>query len=103
MSAFHQKAIYRSIYILKKNKNILLLSSLHQDESVDENTGKAEMILDYNLTKLEVDTVDTLRATYDCVRNTIRWPIVIFYTLLNTVGINSVALYQCNNPEIPLI
>lgn len=84
-------------YVAKKNKNVLLVSSLHHDDCVDEASGKPEMILTYNDTKGGVDTVDKLCASYDCARNTRRWPMVVFYSMLNVAGINSMVLFSLNN------
>lgn len=39
--------------ISKKNKYVLLLSSLDQDDKIDQNSSKPEVILDYNSTKGE--------------------------------------------------
>lgn len=86
-------------YIPKKNKNVLLLSSLHRDGNVDPATGKPEIILDYNSTKGGVDCVDKLCASYNCARNTRRWPVVVFYSLLNVAGINTMIIFSANNPE----
>ena len=57
------------------------------------------MIVDYNSTKGGVDTVDKLCAGYDVARNTRRWPMVIFYALLNVAGINSMVIYHCHNEK----
>lgn len=87
--------------IPKKNKNILFALSMHFDDAIDETTGeavKAEIITFYNLTKGGVDTLDQLRATYDVARNTRRWPMVIFYSLLNVAGMNSQIIYINNDP-----
>lgn len=99
MFAFH-KDITLVSYIPKQSKNVLLVSSTHHDDNVDQETGKPEMILDYNATKGGVDTLDKLCATYDCARNTRRWPMVIFYSILNVAGINSMVLYFANNTDI---
>lgn len=55
------------------------------------------MIMDYNETKGGVDTLDKMCAAYDCARNTRRWPMVIFYSMLNIAGVNSMVLYNLQN------
>ncbi|CAG9828735.1 unnamed protein product [Diabrotica balteata] len=45
-------------YIPKRNKNVLLLFSLHHDDKIDVDFMKPEMILDYNSTKGRVETED---------------------------------------------
>lgn len=90
-------------YVPKKKKNVILLSSLHHDNTIDEDSGdlrKPEIITAYNSTKGGVDVVDQLCANYNCARSTRRWPMVIFYALLNVGGINSMVLYAVNNPNI---
>ncbi|XP_067132199.1 piggyBac transposable element-derived protein 4-like [Centruroides vittatus] len=86
-------------YVPKKNKNVLLLSSMHHSGSIDQQTGslqKPEIITFYNMTKGGVDTVDQLTGTYNCARTTRRWPMIIFYCMLNIAGINSQIIHQSN-------
>nr|XP_023026647.1 piggyBac transposable element-derived protein 4-like [Leptinotarsa decemlineata] len=71
MFAFQKNATLVS-YIPKKNKNILLVSGIHFDDKIDENTNKPEIIIDYNQTKGGVDCVDKLCAAYDVSRNSRR-------------------------------
>lgn len=85
-------------YVPKKGKNVLLISSMHSDDAVDSESGKPQMILDYNATKSGVDVVDKLCATYNVARNVRRWPMVIFFALLNVAGINSEVIHISNNP-----
>ncbi|KAJ8941987.1 hypothetical protein NQ314_010211 [Rhamnusium bicolor] len=49
----------------------------------NECTLKPEMVTEYNKVKGGVDVIDKLVSSYDCARNTRRWPMVIFYTMLN--------------------
>ena len=82
------------------NKLVLLLSSMHNDDKIDESTGdekKPEMITCYNKTKGGVDVVDKLCASYTSARSTRRWPMVIFYSIFNVVEINSCIIYNENN------
>lgn len=50
-------------YIPKKRKNVLLISTLHHDDKIDEETGRPDMILDYNSTKGGVDTLEKMCAS----------------------------------------
>ena len=89
-------------YVPKKNKNVLIMSTLHHDNNIDPSTGelnKLELITFYNMTKGGVDTVDQLSATYDVSRNSRRWPLTLFFSFLNTAGINAFVLYLNNNEE----
>lgn len=82
-------------YVPKTSKAVILLSSMHHGEDVDEISGKPEMIAEYNRTKGGVDTVDQLCANYCCSRRTKRWPMVIFFCIINiSAGVNGYILHQ---------
>ncbi|XP_069596256.1 piggyBac transposable element-derived protein 4-like [Ranitomeya imitator] len=86
-------------YIPREKKNVILVSSLHDDDAIDPGSGvqkKPEVITFYNLTKSGVDTLDQMCAAYSVSRNTKRWPMVIFFTMLNVGGINSQVIYLGN-------
>ncbi|XP_026469438.1 piggyBac transposable element-derived protein 4-like [Ctenocephalides felis] len=98
----HQKDITLVSYIPKKNKVVLLMSSLHHDEKIDESTGdkrKPDIISFYNHTKSGVDVVDNLSASYNVSRNTKRWPLTIFFAMLNISEINANIIYRANNDD----
>ncbi|XP_071055064.1 piggyBac transposable element-derived protein 4-like [Onthophagus taurus] len=86
-------------YCPKKGKTVTLLSSLHvgSNELFNELVKKPEVILFYNDTKSRVDVVDKLCGTYHVGRTTRRWPMVIFYHLMNTAGINARVILLGNN------
>jgi len=69
-------------YVSRKNKTVILLSTMHDKGSFDNFTKKPEIIIDYNSTKGGADTVDKMCATYIVSRITKRWPCVIFYSLM---------------------
>ncbi|XP_037552794.1 piggyBac transposable element-derived protein 4-like, partial [Nematolebias whitei] len=72
-------------YCPKKNRSVVLMSTLHKDAAVSTRSDKKpEIILDYNKNKGGVDTLDKLTATYTCQRMTRRWPMVVFYNILDT-------------------
>lgn len=73
---------------------------MHDDAQINEQIGKPEIIMDYNATKGGVDTVDKMCETYNCARRTNRWPMVIFYSLMNVAGINSYIIFGLNNFNI---
>lgn len=81
-------------YVTKPKKAVILISSMHH--SRDERSDKPVMIEDYNKTKGGVDEVDKKCANYSCSRRTRRWPMVLFYRLIDISGINAYVLYnQC--------
>jgi hypothetical protein len=86
-------------YVPKKGKVVLLNSTMHNDDKIDETTQqlrKPEIITTYNLTKGGVDTVDQLCATYDVSRNSRGWPLTVFYALLNVAGVNAQVIFASN-------
>ena len=72
----------------KKNKSVVLLSTMHRDAKVDAETKKPEIIQFYNSTKGGVDTVDQLCGNYSVSRRTRRWPLCVFFHLVNIAGLN---------------
>lgn len=90
-------------YVPKKNKNVLMLSTMHRDDYIDPDSGdlkKPEVITFYNSTKGGVDVVDRLKTEYSVTRISNRWPFTIFCSLLNIGGINSQIIYKTNTNDI---
>lgn len=82
-------------YVPKKSKAVLMVSSMHHDDVVVESEKKKpEIILYYNHTKGGVDTNDQMCSNYNVGRRTKRWPMVIFYHLINVAGINACVIYR---------
>ena len=86
-------------YNPKKNKSVVLLSTLHRDGSIDEETGKPEIITYYNQSKGGVDTLDQLIRCYSCKGKPNRWPVALFYNMLDIAAYNSYLLYANRHPE----
>ncbi|GLV37561.1 hypothetical protein CBL_20373 [Carabus blaptoides fortunei] len=55
-------------YVPRKNKAVILLSTLHDDDAMDPDTRKPQIILDYNVTKGGVDTFNKMCAAYSVSR-----------------------------------
>src|SRR5215469_15705523 len=96
-----QKQVTLVSFTPKKNKSVLLLSTMHNDASVDTETKKPEIIHFYNSIKGGVDTVDQLCGNYSVSRRTRRWPLCIFFQLLNIAGVNGHILYNMTRSEDP--
>jgi hypothetical protein len=97
-----QKQITTVSYVERKNKNVLMWSTLHHDDTIDKESGdkqKPEIVTFYNLTKGGVDALDKLSASYDIARNSRRWPLTIFYSILNTAGVDSEIVYRNNTND----
>lgn len=98
MFAFHKKKTLVS-YSSKPKKAVVLLSTMHYDDKIDQDTGpsqKPEIITFYNKTKIGVDVVDQMYAKYDVARNTRRWAMVVFFYLLNISCINELCVQKYN-------
>jgi hypothetical protein len=70
MFGFREKCTLASC-ILKKNKNVLLISSMSDDNEINRFSGKPEIIMAHNDTKVVVDVVDRLSANYNSARVTV--------------------------------
>ncbi|XP_066946051.1 uncharacterized protein [Macrobrachium rosenbergii] len=84
-----------------KKKNVVFVSSMYHDAKIDEATGddkKPEIITFYNSTKGGVDVVDMMMDKYSVSRNSWRWPLTVFFALLNIVCANLYVLYA-HNPQ----
>ena len=78
-----------------RNRIVTLLSSSHgrgvcppQDPA-----NRPQMILDYNRGKGGVDQLDENLAEFSCVRKTVRWPLLVFFNIIDVA---------CNNAFIHL-
>ena len=88
-------------YVPKVNKAVILLSTMHYDNKVQESTPfKPDVILDYNATKGGVDTLDQLVKNYTCKRITKRWPMIIFYWMIDVAGYNSAVCFMEKQPHV---
>ena len=87
-------------YVPKKGKNVVLMSTLHRNGRIcDQEHQKPEIIMDYNATKGGVDNLDKLVTAYSCKRRTLRWPLVIFFDILDISAYNSFVIWMALNPE----
>lgn len=83
-------------YKPKQNKNVLLLSSMHTEGGINENTKKPYMIEYYNSTKGAVDTVDQMCSGHNTSRKTKRWPMAIFFNIINLSIVYGYVIYSNN-------
>ena len=101
-------------FVPKQNKAVLLRSPKHHGNQVDDRTGKPIIILDYNKTKGAVDTVDQMCHKYtvkkhlffvpvfyflQVKRGTKRWPLCIFYGMVDVAAINALIVWKAKNPQ----
>lgn len=84
----------------KPKKILLFLSTQHYDDVVSgENKNKSDINLFYNETKGGVDTIDQMARKYTSKRSTRRWPLSVFFTLLDIASINAYTLFILNCPQ----
>lgn len=77
-------------YASKKNKNVLALSTMHYGNDIDPSSGeqkKPDIITLYNVTKGGVDKVDEMVGRYTVARKTRRWPLRIFFHVVDTAAL----------------
>ena len=105
---FSSKILFRPTttlvsYMAKKNKNIMLMSTLHTEAPDNVVAGhrkerKLAIVLDYNSNKGGVDNLDKVIGTYSCRRMTTCWPLVIFHNIINVSLYNAFVLWREINP-----
>lgn len=88
-----RKDITLMSFVPKKNKSVILLSTLHHSPSIDSQ-GKADINTFYNRTKGGVDILDQMCHTYSCQRGTNRWPFAFFMNLINVCGVAAFVIYN---------
>lgn len=87
-------------YVPKKNKSVILLSTLHQTKEISNDLQKKpEIIKFYNRTKGGVDNMDKMAAAFSVKRKTLRWPVAFFYNIIDVSGVAAFILYKSNNPQ----
>ena len=77
-------------YVPKKGKAVVLLSTMHDDRAVDDNSvkKKPEVIQYYNQTKSGVDTMDQRR-----------WPMVLWHNVLDVATLNAYTNFTAQHPD----
>ena len=70
-------------YVPKKNKAVVLVSSMHHSSEVNAQSSKPEIIEFYNSTKGGMDALDQKCAMYSILRRSRRWPTTFFGAVLN--------------------
>lgn len=82
-------------YVPKEKKAVIMVSSMHHSPCDDPDSGKPEIIALYNHTKGGVDSLDKKIANYCSSRRTRRWPMAIFFTIVDAgSGVNAYILHQ---------
>ena len=61
--------------------------------------SKPEIIQFYNQTKGGVDNLDKLVRTYSSIRKCNRWPVTLFFNLIEIAAYNALVCYVFTNPN----
>ncbi|CAK1594579.1 unnamed protein product [Parnassius mnemosyne] len=83
-------------YKPKSNKLVYLISTIHDQPAINIDSKKPEIIEFYNSTKGAVDTVDQMCSIMSTSRKTNRWPLCLFYDILNLSIVNAYVIYVSN-------
>lgn len=73
---------------------------MHHDEVIDPNNhNKPDIVTYYNQTKSGVDNFDHLLRLYSCKRKSNRWPMTLFYNILDCGALSAFILWTQKFPE----
>ena len=86
-----------TIYQTKPQKNVCILSTMHRTIVMGADPKKKpESVTDYNKSKWAVDILDQMARNYTVKVATSRWPVAVFYNMLDLAAINAYVLFrQC--------
>lgn len=78
---------------VSNTKVMQLLSTIHHKPKKIEK-DKTDLQMFYNATKGGVDSFDQMCCALSCSRKTRRWPLCLFYGIINLAMVNSYIIYQ---------
>jgi len=83
----------------KKNKRVVFLPTMHSEKKRDEDTGKEEINVFCNQEKGGVDSHDQMCSLYTMGRKTNRWPMRLFYVIIDRATLNTFVIFTENVPN----
>ena len=84
-----------TVYQGKPSKSVLVLSTVHKTGYVSDGRKKLpEPIEYYNATKSGVDNIDQMARLYSTKVACRRWPLQVFYNVLDLAAVNAVIVYR---------
>ena len=91
----HCKKVTLLNYSPKKNKNVVLFSTMHAFSPASfEMTDRPEIICYYNKTKGGVDSLDMMGQNYTVKRISRRWPVTVFYHIIDMALMNAYNVFR---------
>ena len=89
------------VYVPAKNRAVILLSTEHNDSRINPEPPDQKPVIKkhYIATKGDVDTVDKQAKEYTTKRKTPRWPVAIFYNILDIADTNSFCAWTLQQPK----
>ena len=98
----HDNGVYLIAYQVKKNKKpVILLSPTHTASLIIAEESKKPLTdLDYNQKKCELNRFDKSLEKFSFRRKTVRWPVLLFYKMVDTAANNLYTLTK-NLGDIP--
>jgi hypothetical protein len=89
-----------TVYKSKPNKKVLIISTKHKHVKIDKTAKKLpETVSFYNTTKFGVDVTDQMARKYTVKSGSRRWPLQVFFNILDLAGINCWILYKNTTGE----
>ncbi|KAL1262856.1 hypothetical protein QQF64_005595 [Cirrhinus molitorella] len=87
--------VFMASYVPKLKKAVILLSTMHTSKALNETSAKIkpEVIQYYNRTKGGVSSVKQMAENYTCKRQTKRWPMLLWYNMLDVALVNSHSIF----------
>ncbi|CAK9834249.1 hypothetical protein ANTRET_LOCUS10801 [Anthophora retusa] len=91
-----------TVYKSKPKVKVLLLSTKHRNIQIEDNCKRVpETVTFYNKTKFGVDVADQIARKYSVKAGCFRWPLQVFYNILDLAAINAWMLYkECTESKI---
>ena len=86
-------------YVPKPNHAVLALSTTHHDMQTEGEKQKPVIITHYNQTKSDVDNLDHLAGLFSVKLKTSRWPLVLFFNILDVGAIASFVIWIASYPD----
>uniref|UniRef100_A0A9J7ZN22 PiggyBac transposable element-derived protein domain-containing protein n=1 Tax=Cyprinus carpio carpio TaxID=630221 RepID=A0A9J7ZN22_CYPCA len=92
---FSTTAAMLTAYAPKRKKTVYILSSMHSVNQTDNtNKRKPNTVTLYNTKKCGVDVMDQMVREYTVRTGTRRWPVAVFYNMIDMAALNAHVLYQ---------